>query len=163
MLLKVKVLQHHLMLLIKNQIYHAAKTRHFRVVKSLFLNKRWHLKWCKNFIEAWNYTPTSVLCHETWTLKTNPKQPDKYICSRCSREKSIPKLKFSIESSMIPSSVLKEFQGLTWFVEMFVARTFPVVHVYTKPRGGQKAYKGHVITLPQDVQQLADIHVPRCP
>lgn len=27
---------------------------------------------------------------------------------------------------------------------------------------GQKAYKGHVITLPQDVQQLADV-LPRCP
>ncbi|CAH3170226.1 unnamed protein product [Porites lobata] len=36
------------------------------------------------------------------------------------------------------------------------------MHVYTKPRGGQKAYKGHVITLPQDVQQLADV-LPRCP
>ena len=36
------------------------------------------------------------------------------------------------------------------------------MHVYTKPRGGQKAYKGHVITLPQDVQQLADV-LPQCP
>ena len=31
------------------------------------------------------------------------------------------------------------------------------MHVYTKPRGNQKAHKGHVITLPQDVQQLADV------
>ena len=31
-----------------------------------------------------------------------------------------------------------------------------------KPRGGQKAYKGHFITLPQDAQQLADV-LPRCP
>ena len=45
---------------------------------------------------------------------------------------------------------------------MLIARAFPVMHVYTKPRGGQKAYKGHVITLPQDVQQLADVS-PRCP
>ena len=44
---------------------------------------------------------------------------------------------------------------------MLIARAFPVMHVCTKPRGGQKAYKGHVITLPQDVQQLADI-LPRC-
>ena len=36
------------------------------------------------------------------------------------------------------------------------------MHVYTKPRGGQRAYKGHVITLPQDVQQLADV-LPRRP
>ena len=27
--------------------------------------------------------------------------------------------------------------------------------------GDQRAYKGHVITLPQDVQQLADV-LPRC-
>lgn len=63
---------------------------------------------------------------------------------------------------MIPSPVPKELQGLTQFEEMLIARAFPVMHVYTKPRGGQKAYKGHVITLPQDVQQLADV-LPRCP
>lgn len=45
---------------------------------------------------------------------------------------------------------------------MLIARAFPVMHVYTKLRGGQKAYKGHVITLPHDVQQLADV-LPRCP
>lgn len=63
---------------------------------------------------------------------------------------------------MIPSPVPNELQGLTQFEEMLIARAFPVMHVYTKPRGGQRAYKGHVITLPQDVQQLADI-LPRCP
>lgn len=63
---------------------------------------------------------------------------------------------------MIPSPVPKELQGLTQFEEMLIARAFPVMHVYTKPRGEQRAYKGHVITLPQDVQQLADV-LPRCP
>lgn len=63
---------------------------------------------------------------------------------------------------MAPSPVLRELQGLTQFQEMFIARAFPAMHVYTKPRGGQKACKGHVITLPQDVQQLADI-LPRFP
>ena len=62
---------------------------------------------------------------------------------------------------MIPSPVPKELQGLTQFEEMLIARAFPVMHVYTKPTGGQRAYKGNVITLPQDVQQLADI-LPRC-
>jgi hypothetical protein len=70
--------------------------------------------------------------------------------------------KFSIENSMIPSPVPKQLQGLTQFEEMLIARAFPVMHVYTKPRGGQKAYKGHVITLSQDVQQLADV-LPSCP
>ena len=58
---------------------------------------------------------------------------------------------------MIPSSVPEELENLTQFEEMLIARAFPVIHVYTKPKGGQRAYKGHVITLPQDVQQLADV------
>jgi len=36
------------------------------------------------------------------------------------------------------------------------------MQIYTKPRGGQLAYKGHVITLPNDVQKIADI-LPRHP
>ena len=63
---------------------------------------------------------------------------------------------------MIPSPVPKELHGLTQFEEMLIARAFPVMHVYTKPRGGQRAYKGHVITLPREVLQLADL-LPRCP
>lgn len=102
-----------------------------------------------------------TVCHEAWPRQTKPSSIDKYVCSRCVRDKSIPK-KFSSENSMIPSSVPKEPQELTQFDEMLIARAFPVMHVYTKPRGGQKAYKGHVITLPQDVQQLADV-LPRCP
>ena len=102
-----------------------------------------------------------TVCHEAWPRQTKPKQVSKYVCSRCARDKSIPK-KFSTENSMIPSPVPKELQGLTQFEEMLIARAFPVMHVYTKPRGGQTAYKGHVITLPQDVQQLADV-LPRCP
>jgi len=63
---------------------------------------------------------------------------------------------------MTPSPVPLQLQGLTQFEEMLIAREFPIMHVYTKPGSGQRAYKGHVITLPQDVQQLADI-LPRCP
>ena len=101
------------------------------------------------------------ICQEAWPLKAKPKNYPNYTCSRCTRDKSTPK-KFSTENSMIPSLVPKELQGLTQFEEMLIARAFPVMHAYTKLRGGQKAYKGHVITLPQDVQQLADV-LPRCP
>ena len=101
------------------------------------------------------------ICQEAWPLKSKPKNYPNYICSRCSRDKCVPK-KFSNENFMIPSPVPKELQNLTQFEEMLIARAFPVMHVYTKPRGGQRAYKGHVITLPQDVQQLADV-LPRCP
>ena len=96
------------------------------------------------------------VCHEAWPLKTKPKNTVSYICSCCLRDKNVPK-KFLIENSMIPSPVPKELQGLTQFEEMLIARAFPVMHVYTKLRGGQRAYKGHVITLPEDVQQLADV------
>lgn len=102
-----------------------------------------------------------TVCHEAWPRQTKPSSIGNYVCSRCVRDKSIPK-KFSSENSMIPSPVPKELQELTQLEEMLIARAFPVMHVYTKPRGGQKAYKGHVITLPQDVQQLADV-LPRCP
>ena len=37
-----------------------------------------------------------------------------------------------------------------------------MINVYTKPSGGQKCYKGHVITLSQNVLQLAEV-LPRCP
>lgn len=84
------------------------------------------------------------MCHEAWPLKTKPKNTVSYTCSRCLRDKNIPK-KFSTENSMIPSPVPKELQGLTQFEEMLIARAFPVIHVYTKPRGGQRAYKGMLL------------------
>ena len=37
-----------------------------------------------------------TVCHEAWPLRTQPKQPHNYVCSRCSRDKSGPK-KFSQE------------------------------------------------------------------
>ena len=101
------------------------------------------------------------VCHEAWPLKTKPKNLTNYICSRCVHDKRVQK-KFSAENLMIPSPVPEQLQGLTQIEEMLIARAFPVMHVYTKPRGGQRACKGHVLTLPQDVQQLADV-LPRCP
>ena len=62
---------------------------------------------------------------------------------------------------MIPSPVPKELQGLTQIEEMLIAHAFPVISVYTKP-GGQRAYKGHCINFPQDIQELADT-LPRYP
>ena len=53
---------------------------------------------------------------------------------------------------MILSAVSPEMQNMTQFEETLIARAFPVINVYTKSKGGQRAYKGHVITLPQDVQ-----------
>ena len=65
--------------------------------------------------------------HEAWPLCTRPKQPHNYVCSRCSRNKSVPK-EFSQENSTIPFPVPKELLGLTQFEEMLIARAFPVMH-----------------------------------
>ena len=103
-----------------------------------------------------------LICKEAWPLNNNSHQDvDNYVCCRCKRDKGNPK-KFSNENCMIPSPVAVELRNLTQFEEMLIARAFPIIHVYTKPKGGQRAYKGHVITLPQDVQQWADV-LPRCP
>ena len=58
---------------------------------------------------------------------------------------------------MIPSPVALQVQDLTQFEEMLIARAFPVIHVYTKPKGGKRAYKGYVITLPQNVYNSLQI------
>ena len=63
---------------------------------------------------------------------------------------------------MVPSAVPLELQNLTQVEEMLIARAFPVMNIYCKPRGGQMAYKGHVITSPSDVQTVADT-LPNCP
>ena len=63
---------------------------------------------------------------------------------------------------MMPSKLPNELKDLTQVEEMLIARAFPVMQIYTKPRGGQLAYKGHIITLPNDVQKIADI-LPRHP
>lgn len=54
------------------------------------------------------------ICQETWPLKTKPNNYPNYICSGCSRDKSVLK-KFSNENFMIPSPVPKELQGIARF------------------------------------------------
>ncbi|XP_066921730.1 uncharacterized protein [Clytia hemisphaerica] len=100
-------------------------------------------------------------CKEGWPLCKTPNDKSNYECVRCKRDKTRPK-KFSIENDMIPSKVPLELQGLTQVEEMLIARAFPIIQVYTKPNGGQKAYKGHVLTLPHDVQHIANV-LPRYP
>ena len=86
------------------------------------------------------------VCKEAWPLnKYSHEGTTDYVCCRCKRDRGIPK-KFSFANSMIPSPVPQELQNLTQFEEILIARAFPVIHVYTKPKGGQRAYKGHVIT-----------------
>ena len=99
-----------------------------------------------------------TVCKEAWPLKSKPRPP--YVCSRCSRDKKIPK-KFSSQNFMIPSCVPIELQNLTQIEEMLIARALPIMRVYIKP-GGQRGYSGHCINLPQNVTELAT-SLPRYP
>ena len=89
-----------------------------------------------------------TVCFEAWNLKSKPKAP--YVCSQCFWDKKSPK-KFSVENSLIPSSVPDELKDLTQIEEMLIARALPIMRVYIK-RGG---YSGHCINLPQKVSELA--------
>lgn len=99
------------------------------------------------------------VCFEAWPIKIPPKT-DQFVCGRCKRDKGIPK-RFSSENKMIPASVPVELQDLTQVEEMIISRAIPVMQVYLKPRFGTTSYRGHVVTLPHNVQNIANI-LPRC-
>ena len=121
--------------------------------------------WAKSFMSKFHSSINfsvfqCTVCHEAWPLKSKPRSPDTYICSRCNRDKKIPKT-FSKENSMISSPIPPELQGLTQVEEMLVARALPIMRVYIKP-GGQRGYSGHCVNLPQHVDELAS-SLPRYP
>ena len=99
------------------------------------------------------------ICFESWPIKgsSNLKSVDDYVCTRCKKDKG-----FSVDNNIKPSPVPEALKGLTQIEEMLIARVFPVMQVYTRPRGGQRAYRGHVLNLPHNVQKIADI-LPREP
>ena len=103
-----------------------------------------------------------VICFEAWPNKAlSKKKQNGHICTRCIRDKKTPK-KFSFENNMVPCPVPEELKGMTQCEEMLICRAFPVMQVYAKPRFGTYSYKGHVITLPHNVQKVANI-LPHCP
>ena len=77
-----------------------------------------------------------IICKEAWPYKVGTRDNNN-TCYRCKRDQGFPK-KFSAQNSMFPSPVPHQLQNLGQLEEMLIARTFPVMHVYTKPRGGQK-------------------------
>ena len=124
-------------------------------------------KWARTNMEKFHKSmklkiALCVVCCEAWPLPLNSRKQKlkTFVCSRCTRDQGNVK-KFSAENNMIPSPVPKELHGLTQIEEMLIARVFPVFSLYTKP-GGQRAYKGHCINSPQNIQHLAD-SLPRYP
>lgn len=88
-----------------------------------------------------------TVCHEAWPRQTRPSSIDKYVCSRCVRDKSIPR-KFSSENLMIPSTVPKELQELTQFEEMLIARAFPLCMCTLNQGVARKHIKGMSLLCP---------------
>ena len=58
---------------------------------------------------------------------------------------------------MVPIELPNFLKSLAQVEEILISRAWPVMQIYTKSRGGQLAYKDHVVSLPNDVQKIADI------
>ena len=91
------------------------------------------------------------ICNECWPTKTNLRIAF-YICNRCQRDKHSPKL-YSAENDMDPGTVPPCLQDMTQIEELLIARACPIMTVYHK-HGGQLGYSGHVLNLPQNIQQF---------
>lgn len=62
--------------------------------------------------------------------------------------------KFGEENEMVPDAVPQCLKDLTMVESQMIARAHPVVKTYRKP-GGQRHFEGHVISLSQDITELA--------
>ena len=92
-----------------------------------------------------------------WRVRFQSSQPETYMCIRCQRDKTIPKL-FSPQNDMDPGAVPRCLEGLTQVEEMLIARACPIMTVYRK-HGGQRGYSGHVLNSPQNLQEfLNELH-----
>ena len=95
-----------------------------------------------------------TICCEGWPVKSKPRNPSQYVCARCSRDRSVPK-KFSKMNNMIPCMTPEELKDLTQVEEMLISRALPIINVFLL-KGGQRAYGGHCINLPQNVSEVVN-------
>ncbi len=54
---------------------------------------------------------------------------------------------------MDPGTVPTCLESMTQIEEMLIARACPIMSVYRK-HGGQRGYRGHVLNLPQNIQEF---------
>ena len=92
-----------------------------------------------------------TICCEAWPVKSKPRNPSQYVCARCSRDKIVPK-KFSKMNNMVPCRTPPELKNLTQVEEMLISGALPIINVFLL-KGGQRAYGGHCINLPQNVSE----------
>ena len=103
-------------------------------------------------------TESLWVCNEAWPTQTCLNyDTSTFACTHCKRDKHSIKL-FSAENDMLPGEVPLPLQGLSQLEEMLIARACPIMCIYRK-HGGQRGYKGHVVTLPQDIQEFLT-HLP---
>jgi hypothetical protein len=57
--------------------------------------------------------------------------------------------------------VPEELKGLTMIEQLIIAQASPVIQIF-RLNGGQSAYRGHVISFPQDVTKFSQ-ELPRLP
>ena len=94
-----------------------------------------------------------AICKEVWP-STDKFTSANFGCFRCKRNKLVHK-KFSAENDMDPGPVPPCLQGLSQVEEMLIARALPIMSVYRK-KGGQRGCHGHVLNIPQDIQEFVN-------
>ena len=107
-------------------------------------------------IDKWNHKQC-IFCLERWPVRMQHDSGCNYTCLRCKRDKHVPKL-FSAQNNKDPGPVPPELEGMTQVEEMLIARACPIMSVFRK-HGGQRAFRGHVLNLPQSINDLI-IHIP---
>ena len=96
-----------------------------------------------------------TICYEVWPTRVcTTVDSCEYMCTGCKRDKGSPKL-FSKENKMHPGDVPECLKGLTQVEEMLIAKACPIMCIYKK-HGGQNAYKGHVLNMPQDIEAFVN-------
>ena len=76
------------------------------------------------------------------------------------REIRKPQVNIVLKIKWFPGKVVDAVKHLIQIGEMFISRAFTVLQIHTKHIGDQQASKGLVISLPNDVQIVAD-RLPR--
>ena len=94
------------------------------------------------------------ICQESYLSMKVAWVPEGPICHRCRQEKN--EHQFSASNNMDPGPQPLQLSNLTQIEEMLIARINPILQV-THATGGQFKYKGHTISFPQEVREIAKI------
>ena len=70
-------------------------------------------------------------------------------CSKCTSQSH--REKFSADNNMDPGQAVPQLTGLTPVEQLLIAQVNPNMTLMRLPRGGQYAFRGHVLNVPQDV------------